>query len=63
MSIYGLLFKLAVLFYSDMQSRFTMSKDTQFHYQHGPNYVDDDDDFLDYNSEKKSVKALILILA
>ena len=46
-----------------MQSRFTMSKDTQFHYQHGPNYVDDDDDFLDYNSEKKSVKALILTLA
>ena len=45
-----------------MQSRFTMSKDTQFHYQHGPNYVDDDD-FLDYNSEKKSVKALILTLA
>jgi len=37
---------------NDMQSRFTMSKDTQFHYQHGPNYVDDDD-FLDYNDEKK----------
>jgi len=41
---------------NDMQSRFTMSKDTQFHYQHGPNYVDDDDDFLDYNSEKKTSK-------
>merc|ERR1719354_807537 len=40
---------------NDMQSRFTMSKDTQFHYQHGPNYVDDDD-FLDYNSEKKTSK-------
>ena len=44
-----------------MQSRFTMSTDSQFHYQHGPNYVDDDD-FLDYTDEKESMKLLMLIL-
>ena len=45
-----------------MQSRFTMSKDSQFNCQHGPNYADDDG-FLDYTDEKESMILLMLIIS